>query len=610
MSPGGLVPTDASTAGGRGDRAVVDGGTGFVDRRTAALLCAAVGVGFVALVLLAGVGGATVPAEPLQQDNDTVGPSLGTATKVDDVTIDVAITDDVDVDESSISTADFALSTGRLENVTVTEDGSNATVRLHLADPVNTDPIRVSLADGAVITDESGKPLRATGAGTRTVDDMDGVAPFVTAFRARPGGNGSVDLRLAVDDRLAALAVEVTGPRTDRLGLSDFEHTHEGGRDVYETTYDPGADGEYRFRVSDVADGNGNDDSPRVGGGAVVDTTPPDAVAVVDVQASSERNYTFDASRSTDLIGVANVTWALGDGTNATGERVTHRYEPGNYTVRARVTDARGNTATDTLFVVAGAGNASLGAGTLPNASATVRLTDGGDSSSTLVRVTGATAGTPVSIPTSDGRAVAFTDTITLERVTVTPAANASYRLGVQIDGPAAVDDATASLAGAGLGGFTVVHDVPDGALDTVTMTVAVDRATVAETGAEPEAVGLYRRHDGDWQPLETTLVDRSNATLRYRATAPGFSRFAVVAGGDTGAAAADATPETGQAGATPTGPPTTASPSESDGSLLGLGGLLGLLPLGVLDGLVRYVGSVLVAAFLLLKSVALVLGY
>ena len=49
------MPTDASTAGGRGDRGVVDGGTGPVNRRTAALLCAAVGVGFVALVLLAGV---------------------------------------------------------------------------------------------------------------------------------------------------------------------------------------------------------------------------------------------------------------------------------------------------------------------------------------------------------------------------------------------------------------------------------------------------------------------------------------------------------------------------------------------------------------------------
>jgi len=609
MPPGGAAPTNATGGDVAGEP--TDGAASCSrDPRVAILLGAVLGVALVGLLVLTGVGGATIPAGTLQQDNDTIGPAIGNATKVDDVTIAVAISDDVDVDETTVTEGDFLLSSGRLENVTVTEDGSNATARLHLEDPVNTDEVRVSVPGDAVITDVSGKPLRSGGDVTRTVENMDGVAPFVTGFRADPGANGTVDLRLALDDEPAGVTVAVTGPRTDELRLADFAGAQESGRYVYEATYEPGRDGDYRFRVVDVVDENGNDDNPRVGSQVTVDTTPPTAIAVVDVGASSGRNYTFDASRSTDLTAISNVTWSLGDGTNATGERVTHRYDPGNYTVEVQVSDVRGNTATDDLVVVAGEGNASVGPGGLPPASATVRLSRDSDPSAALVRVAGALDGHPVAVPAGSGRNVASAGNVTLERLTVTPARNGSYRLGIQADRAEAFADAAAATNGTALGGVTVVHEVSDAALANATLTVTVDRAAVREAGEGPANVSLYRRHDGAWGTLETRLVDRSNATLRYRATSPGFSRFALVAGGEGSAVTPTATSTPDAADATETRPRTTATPTDSSGSAGVVAGLLGILPLGLLDLLVRYVGSVVLAGFLLLKSVALLMGY
>jgi len=61
---------------------------------------------------------------------------------------------------------------------------------------------------------------------------------------------------------------------------------------------------------------------------------------------------TFDGSASTDNDGVVSYEWDFGDGTNATGETVTHAYDAaGTYTVTLTVTDDAGNTDTDTLTV-------------------------------------------------------------------------------------------------------------------------------------------------------------------------------------------------------------------------------------------------------------------
>src|SRR5437867_2467122 len=60
----------------------------------------------------------------------------------------------------------------------------------------------------------------------------------------------------------------------------------------------------------------------------------------------------FDASASTDNLGIATYTWDFGDGTAADGVSVTHAYAtPGTYTATLTVTDRSGNSDLASLSV-------------------------------------------------------------------------------------------------------------------------------------------------------------------------------------------------------------------------------------------------------------------
>ncbi len=82
-------------------------------------------------------------------------------------------------------------------------------------------------------------------------------------------------------------------------------------------------------------------------------TFPPTAVAKAD-ETTVEIGETvrFDASNSTDNMGIKSYSWELSNGTTVYGETITHSYDsPGEYTVTLTVTDEAGNKDTDTLTV-------------------------------------------------------------------------------------------------------------------------------------------------------------------------------------------------------------------------------------------------------------------
>jgi chitodextrinase len=78
----------------------------------------------------------------------------------------------------------------------------------------------------------------------------------------------------------------------------------------------------------------------------VRDTTPPVPRGGGDRTVDEGQPVFFDASASTDNVGVTSYLWEFGDGTNATTATATHVYaKPGTYSAKLTVRDAAGNSA-------------------------------------------------------------------------------------------------------------------------------------------------------------------------------------------------------------------------------------------------------------------------
>jgi parallel beta-helix repeat protein len=83
-----------------------------------------------------------------------------------------------------------------------------------------------------------------------------------------------------------------------------------------------------------------------------LDITQPSANAGQDQKVNVEEAASFDASGSSDNIGIVSYEWDFGDGTKAMGKTTIHTYtSPKTYTVTLTVRDAAGNIGTDTLTV-------------------------------------------------------------------------------------------------------------------------------------------------------------------------------------------------------------------------------------------------------------------
>jgi len=118
----------------------------------------------------------------------------------------------------------------------------------------------------------------------------------------------------------------------------------------------------------------------------------------------------------------------------------------------------------------------------------------------------------------------------------------------------------------------TVEILVPPSLADTnATITASVDRQAIPDARSDEDLMVL-RRADGDWQPLETTVVDSTPDDVVIEAATPGFSYFTIVAHDGT----VDPTTIEQEVG-----PPDNQSTTTTDESpTLGIGGVIGAIVL------------------------------
>lgn len=529
-------------------------------------------------------------------------PTLEGVSKRSTTEIELFFIDETDVAEGSFQAHDFQVAKPRRDDVAVSaivgngnfnddalfdvpladvrasEDGSNATVVLELARPVDVDELLVRVRDDAVITDTEGHEMDPTDEDTESweiIDGMDGVPPEVERFDATESSSDAVELSIAASERLAGLNVSVEGAVSDQLDRSAF--AFDGSTNTYRATYTPDAEGDVTFRLEGVTDGSGNRRAVDVVRASGLDRSGPEPVIAIDFRASENLTLVFDGRHTTDLTGVSSYTWSFDDGTEATGERATKTFDPGRQTVTLTATDPTGRNGTTSVTLELQPGIGDLETDALEGLAGVRRVADpsarviqpgGGPAETALLEVRTPSPGIPVGAAEGPGVDLARNGDLVLEDIEVVPARYRGFTLGVSASAPGPVSAAAEATETRPVGGFTVAHDVPEAGFQAVTVVASVDTGSLAEMDAEPADLTVLRETDDGWQRLETTPVSGSEneGRTRIRADSPGLSRFAVVLEDGTEARAETTTPtangstdEESTATPTPTPSPGTA---------------------------------------------------
>ncbi|QIO22472.1 PKD domain-containing protein [Haloarcula sp. JP-L23] len=473
--------------------------------------------GWIRLGLLTAIllGALTVVASGAVAAADTTPPEWGNATKGNATTIHVTVYDNGTLDPESIQAEDFALTAGSVANVSVTSldvDGKNRTgarVSLFLDDRVDTNNVSIGIRSGAAIKDSARNELDE---GTVTVSGMDSTTPRYRSFELRRVNESTVEIQAETNERLSDLRVSIGGPATDELNRSNFTES-VGDTAVYTARYTFPEEGQYAVLWMSATDRYNNSIRFSRLKKFRYDGSAPNVTLEGPENATVGDPVNFSAANSTDDQRIERYRWRVDGGTIIPGESIRVAFAtPGTHEIAVEVTDPFGNTAVATKTVTVATANGSSG---------TVNLT--------RVNATHATAtvdgtGFAQTLGPSDDRPLVSGTNASLLRVTASLPDNGTVPVALAARNRTPPSLATAT-GDAGLALFDIDHGgVP---AEGVTLRFAVDRAALDRSGVAPEAVTLYR-DDGGWAALETTVVERGESRVVYRATAPGLSRFAV----------------------------------------------------------------------------------
>lgn len=244
-----------------------------------------------------------------------------------------------------------------------------------------------------------------------------------------------------------------------------------------------------------------------------VDSKDPTAVAGSDRSVRRGDSLEFDGSGSSDNTGhIAKYKWDFGDGETATGETPKHTFDStGTYTVKLTVTDGAGNTDTDTLTVEVSGGG---GGGGQP-----------ADDDDEPVAVeppakTAALAGNTPVVRIDDG------ERLPMVGFGSQTALNAIVRVQEFTEPPAPNPPNARFAAGA-----EITFSLGSGD-DVDTIRMGVRQSTLDEIDASANELTIYHLDDssGEWEELETRVVQEDDSEVIVEAPSAGFSSYAIFA--------------------------------------------------------------------------------
>jgi len=141
---------------------------------------------------------------------------------------------------------------------------------------------------------------------------------------------------------------------TDNVGIKSYiwnfgdSADNFDGKEIPHVFRDPGI---YNVTLN-VTDAAGNANSSRIQV-TVRDATAPVAEIVVNRTAILKGDsVSFDGTRSTDNVGIVQYRWNFDDGTQATGDKVEHKFrKAGKFNVSIVVTDAQGHSDSRSILI-------------------------------------------------------------------------------------------------------------------------------------------------------------------------------------------------------------------------------------------------------------------
>ncbi|WP_162562420.1 PKD domain-containing protein [Salinigranum rubrum] len=383
------------------------------------------------------------------------------------------------------------------------------------------------------VTDGAGE----TAADTRVVTVRDVTAPAV---------DGLDDRTVSVDE---SVAFDASGS-TDGVGVDSYSWGFGDGSTATGATpthaYETPGTYTVTYTATDAA-GNGNTTTATV---YVSDTVAPTPDTGGDRTVSVGESVAFDASGSTDDVGVAAYRWSFADETDVTAATTTRTFETsGTYSATLTVRDAAGNRASETVLVTVedepnessggggsgggDGGGSGVGSGgvTAPSTAAPTSPDESDAASEPTVQTaeTTVSADEPTSVDLSTDGDAATAPPVGVTDIGFTPAVSEEVSLQVtsaqNLDGSPAFDrDDNTEL----LSNVRVDHSIDNADVSDVEIGFRVSKDRLAGLGVPAEDVALYRHQEGTWAELPTTVVGETADAYAFRASSPGLSEFAV----------------------------------------------------------------------------------